>query len=128
VEQVQQNVRSLESVLEFDPRLHSEHTPNGTSTRKKLLDEALRLITEDRHESYGSPTENFQDTANLWNTYLRTMQLDQESGRITLEPHNIADLMILLKIARNMHAPSWDNYVDIAGYGACGAEAANLEP
>jgi len=46
---------------------------------------------------------------------------------IAVEPRDVANMMILLKVARNNHAhpddPGHrDNWVDIAGYAACGAE------
>lgn len=127
MEQPQMNERNSDNVLEFDPSLHSKHTPNGTSIRAQVLNEALDIIQGDRHESYGDPEDNFRDIANYWTTYLRTMTQVDNDGRVMLEPHNVADMMILMKVARNQFAPKWDNYVDIAGYAGCGAEAAKVE-
>ena len=35
-------------------------------------------------------------------------------------------MMILMKIARNVHKPKRDNWVDIAGYSQCGGKIDNI--
>lgn len=42
-----------------------------------------------------------------------------------ITPVNVAAMMALLKIARTKANPAYlDSWVDLAGYAACGAEAA----
>lgn len=92
----------------------SERTP-----REGVLSEAATLITGDRNQTYGSPTQNFTDTANVWNTILRRKLKDGES----IQPGEVASMMIALKLVRNIAQEKRDNFVDIAGYAACGWEA-----
>ncbi len=41
-----------------------------------------------------------------------------------IEPHDVAVLVLLLKVARLINSPEhMDNWTDIAGYAACGWEA-----
>lgn len=86
--------------------------------RAEVLREAERLTTGDRNVTYGSPTANFQNTADLWTVLLAPLLKDG----VRLEPRHVADLMVALKLARNMAEPKRDNFVDIAGYAACGYE------
>lgn len=81
--------------------------------REETLQEALKIVTKDRQNAYGTPEDNFSCIAGLWSSYLG----------VPISSQQVAVLMILLKIARSKASPSYpDNYVDIAGYAACGAE------
>lgn len=81
--------------------------------REDVLQKAIRAVSYDREAEYGSPESNFELTADLWSDYLRT--------DITM--HDVAIMMILLKVARATHGESHeDNYIDIAGYAALAAE------
>lgn len=83
-------------------------------TRKELLETAAKCVVGDREEDYGSPEENFDRIAWFWNTYL---------GVAIITAKDVAAMLALLKIARiaSGHAKS-DNWVDLAGYAACGGE------
>lgn len=88
------------------------------STRESVLEEARNYITKDRNSSYGEPENNFQTIANLWNAYI--------GGDRMFQPHDVAVLMSLVKVARIKTSPhKRDNWVDGAGYMACGAEVAH---
>ena len=93
-----------------DPR---KETPRGD-----VLREAEFLITGDRNKTYGPPTENFRHIAELLTTRFRHKLLP---GR-HFTGSEVADLMILVKVARNIADPKRDNWVDVAGYAACGYE------
>lgn len=82
-------------------------------TRTELLEKARKTVCGDREQDYGSPENSFQRIAELWGAYL-----NQEICDI-----DVAAMMILLKVARvaEGHAKD-DNWIDIAGYAACGAE------
>jgi hypothetical protein len=41
----------------------------------------------------------------------------------SFSPSDVADAMILLKVARNVKVKTRDNYVDIGGYAGCAWEA-----
>lgn len=64
-------------------------------------------IIEQRAEHYGDPRPNHDRIAGLWSAYLDT----------TITAHDVAQLMVLLKVARSKVDP-WhdDNYVDAHGY------------
>jgi uncharacterized protein DUF6378 len=92
---------------------------DNTTPREGVLYEAAGLITGDRNKTYGSPTQNFQDTATIWTAALRHKLKDG----IELDAIDVAKLMIGLKLARMAAQPNRDNWVDIAGYAGCGYEA-----
>lgn len=84
--------------------------------RTDTLHKAEQLINGDRNNQYGPPDQDFGRTAQLWTTYLE--------GRTHLQPHDVAAMMILLKISRIRWSPEkHDHWIDIAGYAACGHDA-----
>ena len=87
--------------------------------RAEILYEAAQLITGDRNLSYGTPTQNFTNIGDMWTIYLRNKLKDGES----ISASDVADLMILLKMARNIAGKKRDTYTDTAGYAGCGYEA-----
>ena len=90
------------------------------TTRKKILKQAEKTVCTDREGQYGSPEDNFRRIADLWTTYC---------GGYPFEPKDVAMMMSLLKIARiatGKHKD--DNYIDLAGYAACGGELGSKEP
>lgn len=81
-------------------------------TRSECLDEAKRIVTVDRNKPHGEPEDNFALIASLWGAYLQK----------DLVPADIANLMILFKVARNASNCKADNWIDICGYAARGSE------
>lgn len=83
-------------------------------TRKELLEAAAKCVVGDREEDYGAPEQNFERIAAFWRAYL---------GIADITAKDVAAMLALLKIARiaSGHAKS-DNWVDLAGYAACGGE------
>lgn len=96
--------------------------------RQEILEMAQKCVTGDREQDYGSPENNFARIAELWTTFLRPNVLTSDK-RITAK--DVAGMLALLKIARiaSGHAKE-DNWVDLAGYAACGGEieSATEEP
>ena len=83
------------------------------TARQQVLSIAEDLVMGDRNRDYSDPRENFGQTADLWAAYLG----------VAVKPHDVAVLMILAKVARLSTSPGkQDNWIDIAGYAACGAE------
>lgn len=79
--------------------------------RKKILEEAIHTVCVDRDRQYGDAEDNFALIGRLWSEYLD----------IDVRAKDVAAMMILLKVARiKTGAFKFDNYVDIAGYAACG--------
>ena len=83
-------------------------------TRSELLRLAEEIVNGDRQRDYSSPEQNFERIAAFWNIYL---------GIADITAKDVAAMLALLKIARiaSGHAKS-DNWVDLAGYAACGGE------
>ena len=81
--------------------------------RAEVLKKAEQITTTDREKQYGDPEDNFTAIAKMWSGYLNC----------PVEPADVAAMMVLLKVARIGSGQTVaDNWVDIAGYAACGAE------
>lgn len=94
-------------------------TPDlSVSPREAVLTEARGLIVGDRNHSYGSPTQNFTNTAEIWTALLRHKLRDGEVVTAT----EVGTLMVGLKLARTVAQPKRDNFVDMAGYAGCAWE------
>jgi len=89
-----------------------------SSMRSCILRDAAAAVTGDREGCYGSPESNFERIAKLWNVYLG---FEGENG---ITPADVATMMILLKVSRiaSKQQAKVDNWIDIAGYAACGGE------
>lgn len=87
-------------------------------TREEVLNAASQRVAA-KPEEYGEPENVFSLIADLWSDYLSI-----KNGAIELMPADVANMMILLKVARNAQGNKDDTWVDIAGYAACGAEVA----
>lgn len=87
--------------------------------RSEILEEAIHLINGDRNNDYGDPVDDFDTTASFWTTYIeRTIRA---RGELNLRPHDVAVMMMLLKVARISWTPEKrDHWADIAGYDGCG--------
>lgn len=87
--------------------------------REEILDAAKCCVCGDREQDNGSPERNFEVIANLWADYLQARGVEIDF----LEPTDVAAMLALLKIARiaSGHAKE-DNWIDLAGYAACGGE------
>lgn len=83
-------------------------------TRSEVLNAAKKCVCEERDHQYGAPEDNFGRIASLWSDY---------KGE-TFTPKDVSVMMILVKVARLAGGDCIDNYVDIAGYAACGGELA----
>ena len=88
-------------------------------TRKDILEAAQKCVCGDREQDYGSPERNFETIAKMWNAYICA----NTGYSKMLEAKDVAAMLALLKIARiaSGHAKE-DNWVDLAGYAACGGE------
>lgn len=98
-----------------------------------VLSEADALTSGARQRAYGHPLDNFTDIATLWTAYLRVQGCSFDTtdfepndsvpnGEPTsdnLDAEDVAMMMSLLKIAREMKNPNRDNRVDAPGYLGC---------
>src|SRR6266436_9999122 len=92
----------------------------------EICQTAAKLVGGPRAAQHGDPTINFTNTAKLWNSYLACKAgLADLPYSITINALDAANMMILLKMARQMtgeHNP--DDFVDMAGYAGCAGEIA----
>lgn len=73
---------------------------------------------KDRAADHGDMEDNFTRIAGLWSGFLG----------VDVSAADVALMMGLLKIARAKSNPAHqDNWVDLAGYAACGGEAATKQ-
>lgn len=81
--------------------------------RNEILKAATACVCGGREQDYGSPESNFARIAEFWSTYMG----------VEINAKDVAAMLALLKIARiaSGHAKD-DNWVDLAGYAACGGE------
>lgn len=88
-------------------------------SRKECLEIALKCVCGEREQDYGNPEDNFQVIADLWTDYLLWRGVLIKD----IDACDIAAMMALLKIARiaTGHGKA-DNWIDLAGYAACGYE------
>ena len=86
--------------------------------KSEILKTAENIVNGDREKQYGKAEDNFNTIANLWADYLSA-----KNEPTDIEPKDVAAMLALLKIARiaTGHAKE-DNWVDLAGYAACGGE------
>ena len=91
-------------------------------TRADILHAAEKCVCGQREQDYGTPENNFETIAELWETYLRRACVD-EAGGVYIDANDVAMMMALLKIARiAAGGGKADSWIDLAGYAACGAE------
>lgn len=86
----------------------------------KKIDE-LRSVLEGREEGYGGSADTLNRIALMWSAYL-SMRTGMD---FDLGPDAVAELMVLLKIARSAGldtASSRDDRLDMAGYAILNAE------
>lgn len=85
-------------------------------TRADCLDTAKNYVSADRQTDYGTPEQNFSRISSLWSAY----------KGVEFSAHDVAAMLALVKVARIATSPAKaDNWVDLAGYAACGAEVSD---
>jgi len=88
-------------------------------TRADILSAAAECVLRDRAATHGEAENGFTSIAAIW------AALDQARGD---RPRNAADVALYLaglKLVRAATNPAHaDNWIDLAGYAACGGEIA----
>lgn len=94
----------------------TEPDPNS---RRGILLRATRCVCGDRDQDYGSPENSLSAIASLWADYIKA----KYGVSAPLTGVDTSAMMVLFKIARvaTGHGKA-DNWVDAAGYAACGGE------
>ena len=87
--------------------------------RKDVLETAIKCVCRDRENEYGSPKENLESIARYLTEYTRS----KYGVQIPYTGKDVALIMMFVKIAREATGcGKLDNWVDMAGYAAIGAE------
>ena len=109
-------------VIEDDTPTIAETDAKRKLTRADILHAAEKCVCGQREQDYGTPEDNFETIAGLWETYLSHACVD-EAGGVYIDANDVAMMMALLKIARiAAGGGKADSWIDLAGYAACGAE------
>jgi len=81
----------------------------------EILDKVKKLVSSDRAKQNGDIVENHENIGRLWSSYLQ----NKTKLNINILPEDVANLMVLLKIARSQGgAFNLDDFVDMTGYSA----------
>lgn len=85
--------------------------------RPEVLEKARDCVMRDRAATHGAVEESFSTLARIWSARLG----------VTLTPEQVTIMMVDLKTVRAWKNPGHlDNWVDMAGYAACGGELAAI--
>jgi len=82
----------------------------GYALPESILQEAHRLTHGSRQKDYGHPLDDYTRTAAMASAMLA------HKLKEPLAPHEMALVMVLVKLSRQINAPKRDNMVDGAGY------------
>ena len=97
-------------------------------TKADLLKMSIDAVA-DRGLNYGSPEDNFNRIATLWNAWLNIRYGDKNDIDFDIDTTDVTIMMDLVKKARIANNPAHlDSWVDVAGYAACGANINCEEP
>lgn len=102
--------------VDFTQQGRARRTERKAMTRDEILAKARQCVSGERDQDYGTPENSFGMIAELWNVYARCVGA-------AFTPKDVAAMLALLKIARIATGISKDdNWIDLAGYAACGGE------
>jgi hypothetical protein len=88
------------------------------SIPEEILQQAIQEVNS-KAEEHGDTAESFRMISELWSVYVNHARANREGPPVT--PHDVAQMMILIKIARSVYGESEDNFIDTAGYAALAA-------
>lgn len=90
-------------------------TPSNAHIRAQFLKEVEKLVCADRNVTHGDAEDNFRVIAQLWNVYIHNSKGEDLNNK------DVAIMMCLFKISRLMtNVNNLENWLDLAGYSACG--------
>jgi len=110
-----------ESTTTGNVKKTSTYIVESTETKIKLITETIcqeadRVVSGEKRDSYGSVEQSFEAIAKAWNLLLHIDFIDA---------HDVAMMMIMLKVLRENHSAKRDNLVDICGYAKCASLLTN---
>lgn len=88
-------------------------------TRKSILEQAMKCIFGERAQDYGAPEHSLTTVGRFWSGYIN----GKFGTNIDISGADASAMMVLFKMARVATGHNKeDNWVDAAGYAACGGE------
>lgn len=99
-------------------------SPVPPPPKESVLQEAQRLVHGDRGAAYGHPFFDYRCTGKVWAGLLEHWLhgigfLDDLQEFPTIPPRIAAEMMIGMKLSREMNKSKRDNRTDSAGYAEC---------
>ena len=89
--------------------------PSNANIRAQFLKEVEKLVCADRNVTHGDAEDNFRVIAQLWNVYIHNSKGEELNNK------DVAIMMCLFKVSRLMsNVDNLENWLDLAGYAACG--------
>jgi hypothetical protein len=86
--------------------------------RTHILETANEYVTKDRAATHGDAEDSFAKLAAIWGARLG----------VSIRADQVAIMMLDLKTVRAWDNPKHkDNWIDMAGYAACGGEVATKD-
>lgn len=95
-----------------------------TDSRVDQILDKVKDILHRREGNYDDPALNFARIAAYWTIRLRAKLRPGEA----ITANDVADMAILMKVAREQFKHGDDNYLDIIGYAVCGQRLADVAP
>ena len=100
-----------------------EETTMEFYNREDILDGAKDCVCKSREADYSSPENSFKVIASMWTSYLYATGKMPEDNGVVLTAKDVAAMMVLFKMSRvATGCGKVDNWIDAAGYAACGGE------
>lgn len=112
----------------FDDPLENATAKTNEERGREIAEEALETINGDRQDQYGEPENNFRAIARLWTAYITNKWLSLAETEFRLTDANVADMMVLFKMARlQTGTQKRDSSVDLLGYALLGSTMRGLK-
>lgn len=104
--------------------VHDAANPVPPPPKESVLQEAQRLVHGDRGAAYGHPYFDYRCTGKVWGALLEHWLhgigfLSDEQGFPPIPARIAAEMMIGMKLSREMNKSKRDNRTDTAGYAEC---------
>ena len=105
------------------PVYFEEFENMDSDSRRGILLRAIRCVCGDRDQDYGSPEHSLAIIGRFWADYIQA----KYGVEVPISGADTSAMMVLFKMARvaTGHGKA-DNWVDAAGYAACGGELENI--
>jgi hypothetical protein len=100
------------------PNIVDEVKHNPIDKAIKVLGDAMDAINK-RGDQHGDTEASFTMIAELWSVYIKHVAIIR--GWTEVDASDVAQMMVMLKIARSAYGSGDDNYVDAAGYTSIAA-------